>query len=148
MKVLMVDDCPLTLATMEGLLSGCGIDVVYSHSIDVALDLCPDLIILDLYMPDKSGIDLCSQLKSCPYTSDIPVVILSSSYDRVDKENCFGVGAIDYLEKPIGREGLINAINTYGSIGVMVNTSKRIHRGSGNDTKEEGNSRDTISNNR
>ena len=144
MKVLIVDDCPVSLEIASVLLSGSGLDVVTSHSINKVLDVAPDLIVLDLYMPDKSGVDVCRQLKSDSETSDIPVIMLSSSYDIIDKSACFNAGAIDYLEKPIGREALINAINAYASIGVMVKASKRIHRGNTSDTEQEEHRRDTI----
>ena len=144
MKVLIVDDCSVSLEVVNVLLEGSGLAVTTSHDISGVIEVNPDLIVLDLYMPNRSGIDICRQLKSDSETSDIPVVMLSNSYDSIDKVACFNAGAIDYLEKPIGREALINAINAYASIGVMVKASKRIHRGRPSDTKQEGHRRDTV----
>ena len=68
-------------------------------------DTLPSLIILDLNMPRKDGKQTLKHLKSDPQLADIPVVILSTSRSRIDKEVCTRLGAASYMEKPYHYEG-------------------------------------------
>lgn len=122
-------------------------DVVVTTSTGGSIKVEYDLVILDLYMPNKSGLDLCRQIKRNSNTKDIPVVMLSGSYDIADKEACYEAGAIDYLEKPVGRSTLINTINTYANLGVMAKAVKRIQRGIEADANEKEDRRDSVSDN-
>lgn len=142
MKVVFIDDCPVSLETIGLILEDSPHEVFLKHTPEGISSINPDLVVLDMYMPDRSGLDVCRQLKLDEVTRDIPVIMLSSSFDRKDKMDCFGAGAIDYLEKPIGREALINAINAYASIGVVVKASKHIQQGLRDDTREEADCRD------
>lgn len=144
MRILIVDDCQLTLDSIGNMLRGIGLTIFLESSVDNVLEIDHDLIILDLYMPNKSGLDICIQLKSNEDTRDIPVVMLSSSHESIDKINCYNVGAIDYIEKPVSREALVNTINAYTSIGVMVKTSKQIQREITDGVTEEKDSRNSL----
>ena len=70
----------------------------------------PDLILLDLYMPDVSGFELCRQLKEDPLTKGIPIVLFTGSNETVDVISGISAGAFDYITKPIDAEDLIAKI--------------------------------------
>ena len=72
----------------------------------------PDLILLDLNMPGTDGREVLKQLKSDPKTKSIPVVILTTSSDTKDINKCYEMGASTYIQKPVGFEGLTEAIRT------------------------------------
>ncbi len=72
----------------------------------------PDLILLDIYMPDLDGLDLCRRLKADPATARIPVVILTGSRETIDVISGIQAGAFEYLAKPVDSELLIQKIRT------------------------------------
>ena len=60
----------------------------------------PDLILLDIQMPDENGLETCAKLKADPATADIPVIFLTGTEDLAIKLDCFKIGAVDYITKP------------------------------------------------
>ncbi|MBL0209607.1 MAG: response regulator [Holophagaceae bacterium] len=106
-RVLVVDDSPALLAPLCELLYE-DHEVIFATSGQEAIDLAhshnPDLILLDVVMPEMDGFEVCSRLKSCPGTLDIPVVFITSMGEEVDHLQGLNVGAIDYIEKPISPE--------------------------------------------
>ena len=73
----------------------------------LAMRESPDLILLDIQMPDEDGLSLCRKLQAEPATADIPVVFLTGSEDQDQLVDAFSVGAVDYIKKPICRAELI-----------------------------------------
>ena len=74
-------------------------------------DTLPSLIILDLNMPRKDGKQTLRDLKADPQFAGIPVVILSTSRNKIDKDVCTKLGAVSYLEKPFHYEGYKDVVN-------------------------------------
>lgn len=126
MKVLIIDDNPLELDMLESILKDSGVQVELSDSMETIDDFCPDLIILDLYMPEQSGYDICLNLKSSPKLWNIPIVMLSGSSSLEDKVRCFKAGALDYIEKPVTKEVLLGAIKKYARIGEIFKAGENI----------------------
>ena len=126
MKVLLVDDNPIELEIIREILENTREDIELSNNLGSITEFSPDLIILDLYMPNKSGYDICLSLKSNPTMCDIPIVILSGSNSIEDKVKCFNAGALDYIEKPITREILIKTIIKYARIGRIYKAGAKI----------------------
>lgn len=79
-------------------------------AITAAKTIPPDLILLDIKMPDMDGYQVCKHLKSDPITKDIPVIFLSALDDVIDKVKAFEVGGIDYITKPFHLEEVIARI--------------------------------------
>lgn len=103
--VLIVDDSQLELAMIKGALENEGFECIAIHNTDGVLAFAkecdPIFIILDLYMPDKSGLELCRELKLDPQTRDIPVIFLTAS-DEIDHViSAIHLGCIDYFQKPV-----------------------------------------------
>jgi putative two-component system response regulator len=103
--VLVVDDTPQNLSLMAGLLRDDYRVLVANHG-ERALALAagedpPDLILLDVMMPELDGFEVCRRLKQHPDTRDIPVIFLTARSEVADEQAGFDVGAVDYITKPI-----------------------------------------------
>lgn len=103
--VLVVDDTAANLILISDLLQP-HYRVRVASSGERALkiatsELPPDLILLDIMMPDMDGYEVCRQLKANPITRDIPVIFLTAKADTCDEELGFELGAVDYITKPI-----------------------------------------------
>lgn len=76
----------------------------------------PNLILLDVMMPDETGFETCALLKSDPTTADIPIIFLSALDDVNSKVNGLKLGGVDYISKPVhGEEVLARAAFIFGS---------------------------------
>ena len=76
----------------------------------------PDLILLDIKMPEMDGYDVCQQLKADEQTRDIPVIFLSALSEVFDKVKAFSIGGVDYLTKPVQQEEVVARIKTHLTI--------------------------------
>ncbi len=103
--ILVVDDMPDNLTFLNAMLSMRGYKVRSALSGQLAIQSAqakrPDLILLDILMPNMDGFEVCQQLKSIPETCDIPIIFASALHDPLDKVKAFSVGGADYITKPI-----------------------------------------------
>ena len=110
-KVLVIEDEPDIRKTVEYNLTREGYEVSGCGSISEAKALLENpnfsIILLDLMLPDGSGLDLCKQIKSNPESNEIPILILTAKDDEVDKVVGFELGADDYVTKPFSVRELI-----------------------------------------
>ena len=111
MKILVIEDEPDIRRNLEYNLSREGFSVSAAASISEANTLLAstdyNLILLDLMLPDGSGLDLCKSIKSNSATESIPIIILTAKDDEVDKVVGFELGADDYVTKPFSVRELI-----------------------------------------
>lgn len=102
--IVIVDDDPETLVLLTRLLHRQGYVVREANSGELALKLIrehlPDLVLLDILLPDTDGYRVCRTLKTDPTTQDIPIIFLSALGDVLDKVKAFDAGAADYMTKP------------------------------------------------
>jgi two-component system, sensor histidine kinase and response regulator len=102
--ILLVDDESTNFEVVEMLLSPAGYDLHYlTHGNQLnpwLKNYQPDVILLDVLMPDISGIELCQQLKQNPQTAHIPTIILTALTDKRHLSECFAAGADDFISKP------------------------------------------------
>lgn len=102
--ILIVDDNPANLDLLAEMLTPRGFEVRLVNSGRRALSAAqaqpPELILLDINMPQMDGYEVCQQLKAHPATADVPVIFLSSLDEVVDKVKAFGAGGADYVTKP------------------------------------------------
>jgi two-component system phosphate regulon response regulator PhoB len=103
-RVLIVDDEDDLRRLVDFNLRAVGLDTLQAPTGTEALRLAererPDLVILDLMLPDLQGMEVCRRLKQNPATREIPVLILSARGDEIDRVVGFEVGADDYVVKP------------------------------------------------
>jgi two-component system, sensor histidine kinase and response regulator len=104
-RILLVDDTPANLYLLSTILVKQGYEVRQATSGKMALEsvkkVLPDLILLDIMMPDMSGYEVCRHLKAADLTYDIPVIFLSALDDSKNKVLAFDVGGADYITKPV-----------------------------------------------
>jgi signal transduction histidine kinase len=112
--ILVVDDTPDNLRLLSTMLSEHGYKVRKVISGQLALRVVsvapPDLILLDINMPQMNGYEVCQQLKANPKTSEIPVIFISALDDVWDKVKAFDVGGVDYISKPFQGEEVLARI--------------------------------------
>ena len=70
----------------------------------------PDLILLDVRMPEMDGFTVCKELKSFPATASVPVIFISGSVDSVDRDKGAEVGGVDYINKPFRLKDVIDRV--------------------------------------
>ena len=102
--ILLVDDQPENLRLLSDLLDEQGYEVQQSINGEIALraiaKASPDLILLDINLPDMDGYAICQQLRSNPDTVDIPIIFVSALDEPWDKVKAFSSGGSDYISKP------------------------------------------------
>ena len=110
-NILIVDDNLENLKILSATLSEEGYTVQSVTSGSMALTVAqitpPDLILLDILMPDVNGYEVCKQFKECNTTSDIPIVFLSSLHNISEKIQAFKLGGADYITKPFQVEEVL-----------------------------------------
>ncbi|MFO7536215.1 MAG: hybrid sensor histidine kinase/response regulator [Kiritimatiellia bacterium] len=116
-NILIVDDIPSNLQLLVKLLQMEGYRVRPARSGAAAFaileDVQPDVILLDINMPEMDGFEVCRRLKADPRFRDIPVVFLSALHDTYDKVKAFEVGGMDYITKPVQMEEMRVRIETH-----------------------------------
>jgi len=115
-KILVVDDLPENVFMLQDRLEKEGYEVISAYdgkaAIDKALDELPDLILLDVMMPEISGIDVCQTLSSNTLTSNIPIILVTAKSSAEDTKAGLEAGAFDYIKKPFNRVELLARVNS------------------------------------
>lgn len=103
-KLLIVDDQPINIRILSQAFSA-EFQVLMATNGAKALSICatqaPDLVLLDIMMPEMDGYEVCIRLKANPITADIPVVFVTAHTDDASEERGLEVGAVDFISKPI-----------------------------------------------
>ncbi len=115
--ILIVDDTPANLGVIVDYLEHFGFGIMIARSGESALQKAryapPDLILLDVLMPDMDGFEVCQRLKADEVTKDIPVIFMTSLTSVEDKVKGFEAGAVDYVTKPLYQEEVLARITTH-----------------------------------
>ncbi|MDY6900343.1 MAG: response regulator [Cyanobacteriota bacterium] len=113
-NILIVDDTPDNLRLLSAMLAKQGYEVRKALNGKIALNACkiilPDLILLDINMPEMDGYEVCQQLKADETTNGVPVIFISALDDVLDKVRAFDVGGSDYISKPFHAAEVISRI--------------------------------------
>lgn len=116
-KILLVDDTETVLLFEKTMLRGSGVELRTAKNGIKALEAVaeerPDLILLDIMMPELNGIQVCEKLKSDPETKDIPIVMVTTKGEPEMVEQAFKAGCDDYITKPLDKMELLSKVNTY-----------------------------------
>lgn len=113
-KLLLIDDEPAIQILVRLVMEGDGWQVLVAGEgvpgLALAKEQHPDVILLDVALPDISGLEVCRQLKSDPCTSSIPVAMLTAMAQETDRRAAMTLGADDYVTKPWRPAALIARI--------------------------------------
>ncbi len=124
-NILVVDDNATNLRLLVNILSSAGYVVRPARSGTIALAsiyaALPDLILLDVMMPEMDGYEVCRRLKEDEHTRDIPVIFISALNDLEEKVKSFALGAVDYIPKPFHAEEVLARIHTHLTIRQLQN---------------------------
>ena len=115
-NILIVDDIAENIKVLASILEAQNYNVKKALNGKIALRSIhsnpPDLILLDIKMPEMDGYEVCQQLKSEPQTKDIPIIFISALNEVFDKVKAFKIGAVDYITKPFQVEEVIARIES------------------------------------
>ena len=115
-KIMIVDDTPENLMVLGKLLKNQGYEIRVARDGATALDAIslslPDLILLDIIMPEMDGYEVCKVLKADESTKDIPIIFLSALNSVEDKLKAFSAGGVDYIEKPFEELEVLARVQT------------------------------------
>jgi two-component system, sensor histidine kinase and response regulator len=115
-SILVVDDQPINVQLLKRKLEREGIRVMAAYHGLEALDMVkkdkPDLILLDVMMPDMDGIEVCQRLQASDDTRGIPVIFITARTGKESKLEGLGVGAVDYITKPIDLDETLARVQT------------------------------------
>jgi CheY-like chemotaxis protein len=114
-QIFIVDDNPHNLALLSGILHEAGYEVRAANSGRRALQMAerqpPELILLDISMPEIDGYEVCRRLKLLPQLAPVPVIFVSALDDVLDKVRAFSAGGVDYVSKPFHAEEVLARVS-------------------------------------
>ena len=103
-RILVVDDDPVTIKVIAAIFKD-DHDVILAGSAGEAMDLCgenpPDLILLDIVMPEIDGLEACRRFKADPATQDIPIIFITGQESPQEETRALSAGAVDFITKPV-----------------------------------------------
>ena len=115
-KILVVDDLPENVFMLQDRLEHEGFEVLTAYDgytgIDKAKNALPDLILLDIMMPDITGLEVCKILVNEPSTKDIPIILVTAKSGAEDTKEGLEAGAFDYIKKPFNRIELLARVKS------------------------------------
>ena len=113
-RILIVDDEPNIATSLEFLMRGSDYDVQVARNGEEALLLAesfrPDVVLLDVMMPQRSGFDVCRKIRENPALRDMKIVMLTAKGRDVEKEKGLNLGANAYVTKPFSTKELMNTV--------------------------------------
>ena len=115
-KILVIDDLPENVFLLQDKLEREGFDIITAYDgqsgIEKAINEMPDLILLDVIMPNMTGIEVCKTLVSNPVTSNIPIILVTAKAGVEDTKEGLEAGAFDYIKKPFNRIELLARVHS------------------------------------
>ena len=128
-KVLMVDDTPENLNVLRSILQAEGYRLFAAANGETAIKLAaktkPQLILMDVMMPDITGFEACRRIKEIPELADIPIIFVTALGAIEDMVKGFQCGAVDYIGKPIRQEELLARVRTHLKIMALLENHKQ-----------------------
>jgi adenylate cyclase len=116
-RILVVDDTPANIQTLAAVLKQQGYPISVAtngkQALDVLARVRPDLILLDVMMPEMDGFETCRQIKASEAWREIPIIFLTAKTDKADIVRGLEMGAVDYVAKPFNTHELLARVNTH-----------------------------------
>ncbi len=129
-RILVVDDTPANIQALAGTLKAKGYQISVAtngrQALEVVERVRPDLILLDVMMPEMDGFETCRRLKTASATRDIPVIFLTARTETADIVKGFELGAVDYVSKPFNAHELLARVNTHLTMDRLNRENERL----------------------
>ncbi|MGB3512505.1 MAG: EAL domain-containing protein [Microcoleaceae cyanobacterium] len=115
--IMVIDDSQVNLQLLFNFLSESEFKVLIAEhglkALKILQKVTPDIILLDVVMPELDGFEICSKLKKSSYTKDIPVIFMTALSDPIDKLKGLSLGAVDYITKPFQKEEVLARVKLH-----------------------------------
>ena len=129
-RILIIDDAPANIQTLSAILKERGYNLNIAtngrQGLDVLKRVRPDLILLDIMMPEIDGFETCRRIKSSTAWREIPIIFLTAKTDTVDIVRAFELGAVDYVAKPFNAHELLARVNTHLTLDHLHRENERL----------------------
>ena len=116
-RILIVEDTPANIQTLSSILKEQGYQISIAtngrQALEVLERIRPDLILLDIMMPEMDGLEACRRIKASTAWREIPIIFLTAKTDTVDIVRGFELGAVDYVAKPFNAHELLARVKTH-----------------------------------
>ncbi|MES9905927.1 MAG: response regulator [Sedimenticola sp.] len=130
--ILVVDDAVANLKILVSLLDDAGYRVRAATSGKAALMICekrpPDLVLLDVMMPEMDGYEVCSHLQAREKSRNIPVIFISAMDNSNEKLKCFDVGGVDFITKPFYAQEVLARVKTQVRLVMLQRELQQLRR--------------------
>jgi len=129
-RILVVDDTPANIQALAAILKDKGYQISVAtngkQALDVLAKIRPDLILLDVMMPEMDGFETCRRIKASEEWKQIPVIFLTARTETADIVQGFELGAVDYVAKPFHAHELLARVNTHLTIDRLNRENERL----------------------
>ena len=129
-RILIVDDTPANIQTLTATLKEKGYQISVAlngkQALDVLARVQPDLILLDVMMPEMDGFETCERIKASERWSQIPIIFLTAKTETADIVRGFELGAVDYVAKPFNAHELLARVHTHLTIDRLHRENERL----------------------
>jgi adenylate cyclase len=129
-RILIIDDAPANIQTLSTILKEKGHNLNIATNGRQALGLLerirPDLILLDIMMPELDGFETCRRIKASTAWREIPIIFLTAKTDTADIVRAFELGAVDYVAKPFNAHELLARVNTHLTLDHLHRENERL----------------------
>ena len=129
-RILVVEDTPVNIQTLTGILRERGYQISVAtngvQALEVLQRIRPDLILLDIMMPEMDGFETCRRIKASSEWREIPIIFLTARTDTEDIVRGFDLGAVDYVAKPFNAHELLARVNTHLTIDQLNRENQRL----------------------
>lgn len=116
-RILCVEDNPQNMRLIRKILVHSGYEVIEAidglSAVELTANEKPDLIFMDVNLPDIDGLEATGRIKANPLVSHIPVIALTANAMYGDRERCLAAGCDNYLSKPVNRSELVKMVQEY-----------------------------------
>ena len=129
-RILVVDDTPANIQTLTATLKEKGYQISVAtngrQALDVLARVTPDLILLDVMMPEMDGFETCQRIKASGQWRHLPIIFLTAKTETADIVRGFELGAVDYVAKPFNAHELLARVNTHLTIDRLNRENERL----------------------
>jgi len=128
-RLMLVDDQPLIIQALHQVFDGI-YDLVFATTGKRALEMClespPDLMLLDVSMPEMSGLELCLELKRHEQTRDIPVLFVTAGGGMEEEDACWAAGCVDFITKPISPNTIRHRVHAHLTLKLQADLLRKM----------------------